>query len=223
MNRLFFLIIFAFISKAYAKVCVISAAVGDTYKKIVQLGTYNKLEYCFKHGYDFLLAQENLDKNRHVYWTKILLTLKALDNRENDYVVWVDADTLIMNLNTKIEDLVKDGSDFYIAKDLNGINSGVYIIKNTPWAKDFMNNVYARTDCLSHLLPEQTAIALELEKPENIEHALIVPQRFFNSYPKEYKFGESASFQPGDFLIHFPGSGKKLSDYMNHYSKSVQH
>lgn len=211
-----------------ADIAVVSIAWGDDYKESVRLGTENKSYYCQHHGYDFIYSEESEDPSRNIYWSKILLTLKALENPAYKWVVWMDADTLIMNTDVPLEDIIDEGYQFMISKDWNGINSGVFFIKNGPWAKDFLENVYTRTDCINTWWPEQIAIAKELEKPEFGPFAKIVPSRMFNSYPKELLPHPSLTtlFQPGDFILHFAsvkGSNGPLASLFEKYAPQVLH
>ena len=110
-----------------------------------------------------------------------------------------------------------------IAADFNGINSGVFFIKNCEWSYQFLINVYSRTDCISAIWPEQIAIASELQKPTFGSLAKIFPQRVFNSYPEElFHRSPVCTYQPGDFLIHFASlHGDFLFHLFDRYSKLV--
>lgn len=221
-----FLLLPLFVSAA--DIAVVTLASGDEYKAKVKLGIENKRLYCKQHGYDFIYSEESQDPSRHIYWSKIRLVSKALENPAYKWVVWMDADTLIMNLGTPLEDFIDDKVNFIITKDWNGINAGVFFVKNCDWSRTFLTGVYNRTDCIGHMWPEQQAIALELkDKKELNERVKIAPQRFFNSYPKEllenYRPLTSA-YQPGDFLLHFAsaGSSEKLTALFEKYSKEVR-
>lgn len=202
-----FLLLFILCCHAYlaaADIAVVTIAAGEEYKDKVRLGTESKASYCQKHGYDFIYAEESQDPSRHIYWSKIVLMLKTLENPSYKWVVWMDADTLIMNTDIPLEDLIDDNYDFIISKDWNGINAGVFLSKNSDWSRNFLNNVYARTDCLNTNFPEQNAISSELQKPENGSLAKIVPQRLINSYPFETHWPSLITcYQQGDFLLHF--------------------
>lgn len=189
---------------AAADIAVVTIAAGRDYQEKVRIGTESKAAYCQKHGYDFIYSEESQDPTRHIYWSKIPFMLKTLENPSYKWVVWMDADTLIMNTDIPLEDLIDDNYEFIISKDWNGINAGIFFSKNSDWSKEFLNSVYARTDCLNTNFPEQNAISSELEKPEFGCAAKIVPQRLINAYPSETHWPSLITcYQSGDFLLHF--------------------
>lgn len=227
MGRYFFLIFFicygAFLSAAdYA---IVTIAVGDEYKEKVRLGTENKAFYCQKHGYDFIYSEELQDPSRDIYWSKIPLMQKTLENSSYKWVVWMDADTVIMNTDIPLEDLIDDKYEFIIGKDWNGINAGVFFNKNSEWSHSFLRDVYERTDCLETIWPEQIAMASELAKSKYAGGAKIVPQRLFNSYaPDIHRSSLLTGYQQGDFLIHFAsvnGTNGPLAELMAKYAGMV--
>jgi galactosyl transferase GMA12/MNN10 family/Methyltransferase domain len=206
-----------------ATVAIVTIAVGQDYQNRVSPGIESKRAYCKQHGYDFICCQDSLDPSRHIYWSKILLALQVMDNPNLEWIVWMDADTLIMNHGITIEDIVEEKNHFLISIDRCGVNTGVFFIRNCAWSVQFLRNVYNRTDCFSHCFPEQTAVALELEKMEFRSHARIVPQRIFNSYPSEIiGYSLNSTYQSGDFIIHFPSArNDDLSYLFNKYSFHV--
>ncbi len=117
LMKKFVLLLSLFFSTAIhaADIAVVSIAIGDSYYEQVKLGIENKHVYCEKHGYDFIFTEETLDHSRHPYWQKILLTLKAMENPQYQWVVWIDADTLIMDLSTPLEDFIDKKNNFIIA------------------------------------------------------------------------------------------------------------
>lgn len=219
-----FILFFTFSTLSAAEIAVITIASGDEYQKSVKLGTESKENYCKRHGYDFIFCDHPLDDARHVYWSKILLAQNVMKDPKYKWVVWLDADTLIMNQDIPLEDLIDENVNFLIGMDWNGINSGVFFIRNCNWSSKFLDEVYSRTDCLNLRWPEQLAIGKVLnEKAEYSTLAKIVPQRLFNSYPEEASSSLMSTYQPGDFLIHFASIHNldNLAGCFEKYSKKV--
>jgi len=184
------------------KICIASLSVGEKYKKIVEPGIITKKVYCKRHNYFFREDEDIFDTTRPPAWSKVKLILKCLEE-DYDYVVWIDSDTLIQNFRKRIEEFIfsfQGKKDILMTKDFHMLNSGVIFIKNTKWAKDFFNQVYAQVQFIHDPNWEQTAIQYLLEDSKISEHVRVLEpyqQREFNSY--------YCNFQKGDFLIHFPG------------------
>jgi hypothetical protein len=193
-----------------AEIAVVTLAVGEEYKEIVKDGIDNKKAYCNQHGYDFIVIEETLDPNRPVAWSKILAILNLMENQAYKWIFWTDADALIMNLATDLEDLTDDEFDFIISKDFNGYNNGHFLIKNCEHSKRFFNQVYSHTELIHDGFKEQEAITKELQNQESLARTKVIPQRLFNSYAEEF-VGHilESTFEPGDFIIHFAGVNDK--------------
>jgi lipopolysaccharide biosynthesis glycosyltransferase len=127
---------------------VCTLAFGDKYDTdAIKYGRRSMVDYCQKHGYDFITESKNLDNKRAAHWSKLLLLLRLMESENNyDYVVWLDADIMIMNENMKITDLIYNqmkGKDFLLSKDIsNHINTGVWIVKNSQYARDIIKLNY---------------------------------------------------------------------------------
>jgi hypothetical protein len=123
-------------------------------------------KYCKKHEYGLIVYEKPLNLDMMPCWNKIACVL--LNLKKFKYLVWIDADAMICNDNIKIEDLIgiNKNKDLLICKDIfsikESINSGVMIIKNTPWAyklfKNTWNNEYP------HLHNDQNIILYEILK-----------------------------------------------------------
>jgi len=89
--------------------------------------------------------QCQLSNHKHnVYWCKLFLVQEALKSGNYDYVVWLDSDTLIIDQNIDLGDIVTSfHSDFIAAPDHgNGsINAGVLIFKNSPIAIEMLDKM----------------------------------------------------------------------------------
>lgn len=91
-------------------------------------------KYCDKHKYE-LNINKIPDGNFH--FIKTLDTRALLD--KYDVVMGIEADVLITNFETKVEDFLDDEHELYITDDINNINFGVFIAKSTVWAKALFN------------------------------------------------------------------------------------
>lgn len=130
----------------------------------------NKLNYCRHRGYDLIVeGDEAVDHTRAPAWSKIRVLRKWLPFYE--WVVWVDMDTLFMNFESSIEDLVEKQLpeyleremkqfhfvrqfgkdipahtrqiDLIISQDWNSANTGVQFIRNCKWSRRFLKLEWA--------------------------------------------------------------------------------
>jgi hypothetical protein len=156
--------------------------------------------YARRHGYQALVAAESLDASRPPAWSKLLLVEQFLANHPScTWLMWIDADALIMDPRRRLEDMVDDNVDFVIAKDRSPlqINTGVFLLRNCPAALDLLRRAYAKVQYLWHPWWEQPAVSEAIDECSGTLRTRIVSRRSFNSFFDEY--------EPGDFVIHFAG------------------
>jgi hypothetical protein len=187
------------------------------YAPLAQITSKNKKEYCDLHGYTFIEKTSDF-KLPNVGFEKIYQALQLLKNNECDLLFWSGTDTLITNYKIKITDLIDNKHDFFIATDANDINSDSFIIKNTPKAIEFFQeiiNLYHKY--INHGWAEQQAI-IELAhivhnenfipcnencgKPKYADITKILPQYMINAY--NYKMYPTHNFNGNqERLMHY--------------------
>jgi hypothetical protein len=203
------------------EIAVITLAVGEAYQKQVEPGLINKQRYCQLHNYKFVLGKKCLDLSRPIPWSKIKLILEVMKDPNIKWIFWTDADSLIMNQNLPLEELIDENFCFIVTNDLNAsINSGQFFLKNCEWSRNFLKDVYSHKELIHHGWWENKAIIDEFEqKIEVREHTKILKQRVMNSYPPELtKNLAESTYQKGDFIIHFPSiKGERLKKLMKYY------
>ena len=100
-------------------------------------------------------------------WSKVKLLLDALeengDNDENingnhgwardlDYIMWIDADLIFLDLNLRLEQIAALNPTAHIivsaehAGSTTMINSGSVLVRNTAWSRDFLNKWWNYAD-----------------------------------------------------------------------------
>jgi predicted O-methyltransferase YrrM len=208
------------ISTVYTKnsdIAICSLSAGSIYKTKVKYGIQTRAEYCKKHGYDFREDEDDkiIDTTRPLAWSKINLILRCLEDGYN-YVVWIDADTFIMNNTIPIQFFIDNylqNKDILVTKDyIDLINSGVMFIKNTEWSKTFFTELYNQTDFIHSANWEQDAIEhmYKTNILDSAEHIVALDreyQKLFNSYHFMYT--------SGDFIVHLAGCWKHAEPEAN--------
>ena len=198
---LFIVFTFPLISK---EIAVVSMALGKEYLEAVKLGLQNKQDYCAQHGYDFICEKEVLDPTRSLNWNKIPLLLKVMENSEYKWIFWTDADALIMNTGILLENLLDEKYNFIINNDFNGFNAGHFLIKNCEQSRQFLKDAYTHEEFIDDQEWEQGAMLATLHENVNYSSATkVVQQRLMNSFTDALGNYLQATYQPGDFILHF--------------------
>ena len=175
----------------------------------------NKQMYADAHGYDVIVDGDVIDVTRPTSWSKLLAMRKYLPYY--DFLLYVDADTLVANADVKLEDIVDYGYDQILAADRNGLNCGVWLIRNTPWSLWFLDEMWAQTQLVNpssfvlfhyeqramHHLYQSKVWRNAVKEPAYLQantvraRTKVVNACVFNSYPAWYK--------KGDFIVHLAG------------------
>ena len=175
----------------------------------------NKQAYADRHGYDVIVDSEVIDETRPTSWSKLLAMRKYLPSY--DFLFYVDVDTIITNPEVKLEDIVDYGYDQILAADKNGLNCGVWLIRNTPWSLWFLDEMWAQEQFVHpgtfvlfhyeqramHYLYQskvwRRAVKGSAYKGANTIRARtkVVNSCVFNSLP--------AWYVKGDFIVHLAG------------------
>lgn len=199
-------------------IAVCTLALGEKYKELVKYGILSRQLYCEKYGYDLHEDESVYDESRPMAWSKINLIRKYLSQYE--YVVWIDADSYIMNDNIKLDSIITNYMgelDMMVAQDWKMINTGVIFIKNTEWSRKFLDLIYDQIQFLHHPNWEQTAFIhlLKHNISNSSEHIKVLPlsqQNVINAYWYSYVYNV--------FILHFPGCWR--DDKENGLSTAMQ-
>lgn len=209
----------------------------------------NRASYCQQHNYTLLDANHLIDRSRPPSWSKLLAMEHYFKTNQYDYLFYLDMDAIIMNQDIQLEtfiDASQRNYDILLTEDSNGMNSGVLLVRNSPWTLWFLRTAWEQ----SQLVPttavngkaypfrwEQRAFHYLTNSPlwqkaglptytGNVTdirgHVYMLPQCAFNSYilhPLDIHANrESAQYAPGDFLIHFAGKrGDSKKKLMKYY------
>lgn len=161
----------------------------------------NHARYCARHGYRYVCRESGFDPSRAPPWSKIRFLLEELRRPGVAWVCWIDADALFMHARTPLVHFIDDTVDLVMARDeVYGINTGVLLIRNTPWAAEFLERVWAQEQFLDHVWWENMAVIHLYDHSGDVRRkTALVPHRLFDSYPVLGHYG------PDDLIAHFPG------------------
>lgn len=97
--------------------------------------------YCAKYNIEIIVSKTKKYSNRPPQWERLPLLIDNIDNY--DYLIWIDADAFFINDSENIIDIINKykNYNFIFSNDIDNknINSGVFIIKNNNYSKEFLN------------------------------------------------------------------------------------
>ena len=202
----------------------IVTAYDSNFEQIIQLNQPILSQYCKLHEYE-LVEHKIVNFPKPASWFKISALLLEMESLCT-HIMWIDADTLILNQSFKIETLLKEDKQLYISKDINGINCGVMIFKNTDFIKKLLHKIDSMCDkYLNHIWWEQAALMelLEQNYMSISDYLEYVPQQIMNAYDRKLLHTFEDGYVSNDtFILHLPSINNKqriltLKEYIKNY------
>lgn len=194
------------------KIAIVSIF-NDKHKDLADLTWYNnKVKYAEKHGY--IASAKTADFSpEQVHFDKFVHLLDVMEKNPNvDWVWWLDNDAMITNFDIRVEDLVDADYHVIMPTDIAALNTGSFIVRNSPQAKEWLNFLLSKKQEYKNdkkWFEQQAVIDFY---PKFQELFKIIPQQWLNSY--DYRMynvegidllGQDGQWYPGDFVIHWPG------------------
>jgi len=119
--------------------------------------------FAARHGYDLVLRTELVAPERPPAWSKIRLVRDLLDRYEE--VLWVDSDAIFVDISKDIAEVMRPGKDLYLVEhrwlantEWRCANTGVFLIRSTPWSRDFLDAVWNHEKFIDHAWWENAAV-----------------------------------------------------------------
>lgn len=208
---------------------------------ILALTWDNKARYAQKYGYYLYDASNHIDSSRPPAWSKIKAVQYLLELQQEynpsipkcDWVLWMDADTVIMNSSIAITDFLPADptKDLLVGSDKGGgYNSGVFLFRNSVWSRQILDQWWNMRDFVRppglSLSGDNNALKALLANMNDFDqHVLSPPRCTFNSFAKFLTLGQSlrimdvleeqewymdsGHYHKGDFIAHTPGVDNK--------------
>jgi galactosyl transferase GMA12/MNN10 family len=202
---------------------------------ILDLTWPNKQAYALQYGYHLYDGSHHIDHSRPPAWSKIVAVKYLLQHEDCDWVMWTDADTIIMNSEIRITDFLPTDTTKHLIVGPDkggGFNSGVFLFRNTDWSIQTLDAWWNMTDFVRphgmSLSGDNSALkALLKHMPDFDEHVLSPPRCTFNSFAKFLTLQQSREamdhlteqswymddehYHKGDFIAHTPGVDNKIA------------
>ncbi len=219
------------------KICLASIHTPDMQILADITWDMNKKKYCETKGYDYRLK---IQTEPYSGFDKILFLDTIIQENKFEWILWCDCDTLITNFNKNIEDIIDTNFHFFLTKDYNDINGGVFLFNTSTKGLKYFYHIKEKmyefaSQNVYKFGEEQTAMIYTHNDPQFSDTIKILPQRSMNSYPydKVYghpngyldKLGFNGNWEKGDFIIHIPGFGPDLfhkrMEHFNYFINEV--
>lgn len=226
-------------SDAGPKIRQVTMLFGGSPNDIDEQSLNTHIEHGKQWGYPTHILRQNVidsDNWLEVCFSKpsymlslVISELAKPKDERADWLVWFDADTIIMNPNVPWTTFLPPVESFpgihlVGAKDWNSFNPGVFLIRVDGWSVKMLTQVYAlkqiRTDVNLGNNADQDAMIWIMERPGYREHVIYQPIEWFQGYQDPR--GHFRDVQPGDLLIHFPGWKDKRFEYMDRYLEKLR-
>jgi tetratricopeptide (TPR) repeat protein len=153
--------------------------------------------YAEHNGYEIFFLTPETGSNyepRDQRWNRVKIIQEALDPsngwlRDIQYIAWVDADLIFLDLDFSLEKLTRDypHADMIISAERHAetgvANTGSFIVKNSPWTHQLLHDWWTKYDrSLNH---DQIFFdkLYKSRMPDIQNHVKILPTTAMNSMP----------------------------------------
>lgn len=150
--------------------------------------------YCEKYNIDYFSETDKTKilqgcKNRAVQWYKIKFLKEQISKTDSDYVIFMDADAVFVNLEKDVRAIISlySEKELIISEDFGPdiVNTGVMIFKNTSWSIDFLDRVWEAGDKVSRgkyrteIWHEQTIVSafIHINKNDKDKTVILFPSQ----------------------------------------------
>lgn len=124
----------------------------------IAYGKYTKLinqRYCDLKGYEYYCETDDdkikaIVEHRAYTWYKPKFLLEVLERTNADYVLFLDADAIVVNDSYQIEDFIDQDRHIICTEDHgpSKMNAGVILIDNSDYSKQFLQQWWDTGDSL---------------------------------------------------------------------------
>lgn len=192
---------------------------SPSYDEVAAINLPGRTAYCQRHGYAHCMKRGHYyDPNLYYAIDRLYLLLDQMAIAQEGRFFWVvNIPTIITNHTIKLESFVDDEHDFYIHRDVNALNMGSFIIRNSEWGRRWVQFIIDDTKTHNDPWYENRSVINHAETPAWRDKVKVVPHSGFNDYDYQRGYGMSSDtpgqWRPGSFVLALPGMdiGKRLS------------
>ncbi|CAG8446802.1 5459_t:CDS:2 [Funneliformis mosseae] len=185
---------------------------SDYFKEI---GIKNKIIYADKYGYELVIKGS---------WENIPILLETMkEYPKSDWLWWMNSNIFISNysisLSSNVLRNVTQASfadrQMLIGYDCHGLSTASFLIRNSPWARDFLETLH-NSLLFKDFEDEETAMQMliDFEAIEVGSKISFVPLRTLNALPFNHNCGNDEKYvwHKDDFVVNFTGCEEAKED-----------
>lgn len=150
-------------------VCV-TTAFDAGYQEMGDLCAEALRRYAAQHDMVLRIHGSLPDTGRPPAWAKIRI-IQALLNEGFEFILWVDADAVVVDMEPDIRDEVRDGKDLFLVKHVLTVhpmpgmvvtldvpNTGIMLLRNSDWTDAILHQLWDYEEYVSHRWWENAAL-----------------------------------------------------------------
>ncbi|CAD7939488.1 unnamed protein product [Amoebophrya sp. A120] len=185
----------------------------------------NHKQYVAQTGLNnYVMHDKLLMPDREAHYSKFLVVYQHLQqNPGTEWVFFMDCDAFFTTFDFTVFDLLATYADptteagqkvnFIVAEDTGGINTGVFLVRNTPWSFDYLQRVTLSPFTTAWDQSMFFTAAVNATLFSDLDHDFQLPpevrfvhQKHLNAFvPPASKDWGGYEWQVGDFARHFAG------------------
>jgi len=170
----------------------------------------NKNRYARINRYlNFTNLSVQLQEGEHPAWKKATIILDAIERfPDATFILWVDGDSVFVNnerIEHRFDTFFRSDHEVLISKDWNGLNTGVILMKNSPWVKLFWEKV--QTSPRTGEFLEQSVIQDLYDSDwDSARSRVFIPQEMtvIQSRVRCPEGWVCSAYEVDSFIVHFP-------------------
>jgi hypothetical protein len=187
----------------------------ENYQLIADMTLPGREAYCARFGYQHLVHSGSYHDSS-LYWAiqRLHLLYDYLYAGPNDVdAVWVlNPQSLITSYRKAVTDYLDPypDRDFFVTKDINGVNMASFIVRKTDWTKRYLECLMELAPRIGHCWHEQQAVIETHEKPQWACKIKLLDHPSINSYLYSRLYSRPATtpgqWEKGHLILSLPGT-----------------
>lgn len=143
-----------------AAICTLATG---THRRFLDVTVPTLDAYARHHGWASVISSEHLAPERPASWSKLRLVQELLG--EFEFVFWVDADAIVVDIERDILDEVEPDADLWYAShpqerdpDATVLNAGVFLARSSSFTTEFIDLIWSAEQYIEHNWWENAAL-----------------------------------------------------------------